>query len=62
MTRLLVLILFLSLPALARPAPWYRWESRLDGARICAQVAPGEGWTQVGGPYRDAQCSIRAPG
>lgn len=37
-------------------APWYRWESRLDGNIVCAQVSPGDGWKRIAGPYRDAAC------
>ncbi|RDE51983.1 MAG: hypothetical protein DVS81_03455 [Candidatus Accumulibacter meliphilus] len=42
--------------ALATPAPWYLWRSKLDGQVFCAQTPPGVGWQRVGGPYRDARC------
>jgi hypothetical protein len=52
--------------ALAAPAPWYKWESLLDGNVICAQGWPGEGWQQgagrfnrYSGPYKDAKCTQR---
>ncbi|WP_084404012.1 hypothetical protein [Marinobacterium litorale] len=44
--------------AFAKPAPWYWWESRVDGHKLCRQFDPGEGWRRAGGPYRDAQCRI----
>ncbi len=43
---------------LAAPAAWYTWASKLDGTHVCAQVSPGEGWTKLKGPYKDAQCTI----
>ena len=36
--------------ALAAPAPWYYWRSKVDGHRVCAQVSPGLGWERDGGP------------
>jgi hypothetical protein len=47
--------------ALAQPAPWWRWQSKLDSKRIeCAQNSLGEGWIRYDGPYKDAKCTIRA--
>ncbi|MCE3261281.1 MAG: hypothetical protein K0R43_360 [Pseudoduganella sp.] len=42
--------------ALARPAWWYLYQSRLDGQRACSQTPLGEGWTQIAGPFKDAHC------
>lgn len=42
--------------ALAVPAPWYLWRSKLDGRTFCAQAFPGTGWEKAAGPYRDARC------
>ncbi|MCA1856395.1 hypothetical protein LE190_10750 [Massilia oculi] len=42
--------------ALAGPAPWYQWRSKLDGALACSQTPLGPGWEKSGGPYRDARC------
>lgn len=42
--------------AQAKPAPWYLWQSRLDGKFLCLQTTPGDGWVRVGGPYGSAQC------
>jgi hypothetical protein len=53
--------LVLCLPALAAPAAWHKWRSKLNGAETCAQTAPGPGWELadgVNGPYRDARCSV----
>lgn len=44
--------------AIAAPAPWYKWRSKLTGAEVCAQVMQGE-WEMVAGPYSDAQCRKR---
>lgn len=52
--------LVFSLTAIAAPAPWYLWQSKVDGATFCAQTAPGEGWERIAGPFRDAGC--RRPG
>jgi hypothetical protein len=42
--------------ALARPAWWYLYQSRLDGQRACSQTPLGAGWTQIAGPFKDAHC------
>lgn len=41
------------------PAPWYLWRGLAGSAEACAQVSPGEGWHQVGGPFVDAACRKR---
>jgi hypothetical protein len=62
------LVMFLSLcifcsSALAASAAWYKWTSKIDGKIICAQVSPGDGWEQHGGPYKDFHCSkLGVPG
>lgn len=45
--------------ALAAPAPWYYWRSKVDGARVCAQTSPGPGWEQDGGPFDGPGCQPR---
>lgn len=47
-----------AIQAFAKPAPWYLWESRVDGHRLCRQFDPGDGWSRVSGPYKDVQCRI----
>src|SRR5574344_306845 len=38
--------------ALAAPAGWYWWHSRLDSdLRVCAQFMPSQGWERRGGPF-----------
>jgi hypothetical protein len=56
--RLLVLLLAATAAcsALARPAWWYLYQSRLDGQRACSQTPLGEGWVQMAGPFKDAHC------
>jgi len=43
--------------ALAGPAPWYKWRSKLDGKLVCAQTPLGAGWEQAAGPYHDSHCT-----
>jgi hypothetical protein len=43
--------------ALAAPAPWYQWRSKLTGDVTCAQVMRGE-WERIAGPYKDARCRV----
>lgn len=45
--------------ALAAPAPYYQWRSKLNGALACSQTPLGEGWVKASGPYRDAHCEKR---
>lgn len=49
-------LLACSTPALAAPAPWHWWKSRLDGRIYCAQTSPGSGWVRIAGPFDNAQC------
>lgn len=61
-SRLATLIIysFFCVSAVAAPASWYQWKSKLNGERYCAQTSPGFGWEQNNGPYKDARCEIRA--
>ena len=45
--------------AQAAPAPWYYWRSKVDGARVCAQVSPGHGWVRDSPAYDGAGCQPR---
>lgn len=45
--------------AQAAPAPWYWWRSKIDGARTCAQVSPGDGWERDSGPFDGPGCQPR---
>lgn len=63
-TLILLAIVSASLPIHAAPAPWFKWYSLYDGAVICSQTWPGEGWEKgVGpyggnsGPFKDAMCT-----
>ncbi|ACT48292.1 hypothetical protein [Methylotenera mobilis] len=47
-----------SLTALAAPAAWYKWKSRLNSEVWCTQISPGDGWVLTSGPYKDAHCKI----
>lgn len=52
-----LVIALIALPTWARPAPWYWWASKMDGARVCQQTSPGHGWYRAGGPYRNGRCN-----
>ncbi len=58
-TLLVVAALVFAGAALAKPAPWYRWSSKLTGQTMCSQTSPGAGWEKTGGPFRDARCEKR---
>ena len=53
---LLATALLGAVAAMAAPAPWYVWRSKLNGALHCAQTSPGEGWERERGPFRDSRC------
>lgn len=44
--------------ALAAPAPWHLWRSKLNDDTVCAQSSPGDGWEKAAGPFRDARCTL----
>jgi hypothetical protein len=52
----LLLCLSIAGAALAGPAPYYQWRSKLNGSLACSQTPLGPGWEKSAGPYRDARC------
>lgn len=46
-------------PAQAAPAPWYYWRSLVDGARVCAQASPGQGWERDSAAFEGPGCQPR---
>lgn len=40
----------------AKPAAWYLWRSPSNSQFICAQIAPGDDWVVIRGPFQDAHC------
>lgn len=44
------------LQAIAGPAPWYRWRSKVENVVACAQTTLGPGWERTTGPYKDSRC------
>jgi len=58
---LLVALALVAGTALARPAPWFKWRSKVDGALVCAQSPLGAGWEKAFGPYQDSHCAKRSP-
>ncbi len=42
--------------AQAGTAPWWRWESQVDGRLVCSQWPPGDGWKKFAGPYSNGGC------
>ncbi|MBB4862653.1 hypothetical protein HNP46_001497 [Pseudomonas nitritireducens] len=57
----LVAVLLAPMGATAAPMPFYKWQSKVDGAFTCQQTSPGHGWTKIGGPFRDAGCREALP-
>ncbi len=63
-TRMLLCLPFITLltgplavqSAWAKPAPWFVYQSKSTGHRICLQADPGKAWQLVSGPYRGPQC------
>ncbi|NML61986.1 hypothetical protein HHL21_13035 [Massilia sp. RP-1-19] len=47
----------LAVVALAAPASWFQWRSKLDGKLVCSQTPLGPGWAKATGPYRDSHCT-----
>nr|MBF0684577.1 hypothetical protein [Pseudomonas sp.] len=59
--RLFSLVLLLPLLADAAPAPYYLWQSRVDGTVICRQTSPGQGWERLDNrAFRDLNCTLPA--
>lgn len=58
---LLGLLSALAATAGARPAPWFKWRSKADGALVCAQTPLGAGWEKAFGPYQDSHCEKPSP-
>ncbi len=52
-----ILILSAAAAAAAESAPWYLWDSALDGKTQCAQFPPGKDWTKVDGSFSNSSCS-----
>lgn len=55
-TLIAAVLLAASTAALAAPAPWYKWRSKVDGTLSCAQSTLGFGWELDSGPYKDSRC------
>ena len=55
-TLITALLLATCMTALAAPAPWYKWRSKVDGTLSCAQSTLGFGWELASGPYKDSRC------
>lgn len=49
-------LLAASLAAVAAPAPWYQWRSKIDDFTVCKQFSPGDGWYVARGPFQDGNC------
>lgn len=58
MKRLFVTLIatFCLYQAHAGTAPWWRWESQVDGRLVCSQWSPGDGWKKFAGPYSNGGC------
>lgn len=59
-------ILFLVAAALtagaciAQPSTYFLWKDA-SGKTMCNPDAPGPGWSKVGGPFEDSNCTIPQP-
>jgi len=42
--------------AVAGPAAYYKWRSKLDGNEVCRQTMAGD-WVKISGPYKDSRCT-----
>lgn len=52
-----LLLTTLSTACLAKPAYWYRWQSKTQqGVYVCSQTYPGTGWVRIAGPFKVAGC------
>lgn len=58
-TVICTLLLALAGMAAAKPAPWYKWRSKVDGALVCSQTPLGPGWEKAQGPFWNPQCKPR---
>ena len=56
-TIITALIASMAAAALAAPASWFQWRSKLDGKLVCSQTPLGAGWEKATGPYRDSHCT-----
>ncbi|BBL72089.1 hypothetical protein [Methylogaea oryzae] len=61
MKTLLVLSLLFAAAVHAASAPWYLWQSKVDGSTFCAQKSPGPGWVKLKGPFYNAGCELKEP-
>ena len=52
-----VLSVFTALAFSAEPAPWYLWDSALDGKTQCAQFSLGKSWTKIDGSFKNSSCN-----
>ena len=55
-TAATALLASLWLTAVAGPAHWFQWRSKIDGKLVCSQTPLGPGWEKATGPYRDSHC------
>ena len=51
------LLACISVAAVAGPAPWFKWRSKVDGKQFCSQTPLGQGWEKASGPFKDSHCT-----
>jgi len=56
-----LLLVLLSSAANAAPAPWFLWQSTVDGSKVCSQYPLGKGWEKFSGPFTDSRCTKLIP-
>jgi len=58
-TTLIILSLFVfSTMSWAKPSPWFIYQNKQSGQRLCLDYDPGKSWVRMNGPYRDAGCRV----
>jgi hypothetical protein len=60
-TCICLLALGLAGTAGAQPSIYFQWKNASTGKTMCEPESPGAQWQKVGGPFADANCSIKMP-
>ncbi|UUZ49360.1 hypothetical protein LP420_03010 [Massilia sp. B-10] len=47
--------------AVASPAPWFKWRSKVNGSLVCSQTPLGPGWEKASPAFKDSHCTKLSP-
>ncbi|UUZ54916.1 hypothetical protein LP419_02810 [Massilia sp. H-1] len=47
--------------AVAYPAPWFKWRSKVNGSLVCSQTPLGPGWEKASPAFKDSHCTKLSP-